>query len=495
MDFDSLKQLFKSLRSNDHDTRIKDLAPRMSRARHQLLSIGTRQSLAHLMSREISYWSDTDETLLGLVFVDVTDGDYGTMIMHRDRIGRFRSCEVDVSIRSRRQAEKAVRGRIAELARDGVPDDFGHQGDEPNAPYDVLSSSVVKDDAALHPFFVHLRDHPSKAPARAVLREIGPWLAPSDPHFIREFQTNGFDQRIWELYLWATLREAGFDVEQPEAPDFLCGAPGLSFTVEATTVGPSMSGPLAEHPSPSTPEEFAEFNANYMALKFGSALMSKLEKRNAAGEPYWDRPETKDKPFLIALADFHIPGGTETGPASMTYSSSALWPYLYGHRIVWYHDDDGNLVIQAVPGADLAYGPKRAPTGYFDQPGSENISAILFSNAGTIPKFDRMGLAAGFEAPGFIFQRVGFRTDPDPNATVGIPFSQNVQDEGYTEFWGDELQVFHNPNARNPLPVGAFPGAQQHFFENGDQHTVGPSGSVLSSLTLVTGIRSEPAAA
>jgi hypothetical protein len=64
---------------------------------------------------------------------------------------------------------------------------------------------------------------------------------------VEEFQNQAFDQRLWEIYLWAAFRDFGLDITQLEAPDFECRAPGIDFTVEATTVAPSMIGPLVEH--------------------------------------------------------------------------------------------------------------------------------------------------------------------------------------------------------------------------------------------------------
>jgi hypothetical protein len=94
------------------------------------------------------------------------------------------------------------------------------------------------------------------------------------------------------------------------------------------------------------------------------------------------------------------------------------------------------------------------------------LSAVLFSNAGTLAKFDRMGVAAGFTAPKHKYLRVGFRLDPDPNAVHGRPFSEEVTAEGYHEGWADELQMFHNPNAKHPLPKEAFPGITHFMIED-----------------------------
>ena len=61
-----------------------------------------------------------------------------------------------------------------------------------------------------------------------------------------------------------------------------------------------------------------------------------------------------------------------------------------------------------------------------------------------------MGVVAGFAAPNQRYQRIGIRYNPDPNAVRGIPFSEDVSDPGYIEGWSDELQIFHNPNAKFP---------------------------------------------
>ena len=168
----------------------------------------------------------------------------------------------------------------------------------------------------------------------------------------------------------------------------------------------------------------------------------------------------------------------------MPYTQSAIWPYLYGSRVDW-EMVDGTLVIRAVPVENFTYNGKVVPAGFFDLPGAENVSAVLFSNAGTLAKFDRMGVAAGFKPTGYRYYRVGLRLNPDPNAAHGDAFSEEVTSDGYTEGWADELQLFHNPNAKHPLPKDAFTGITQHFIEDG-QHVAYSSGRpVLTSRTMI----------
>jgi hypothetical protein len=434
------------------------------------------------MSEELSWWSNHDETLLGLIFRDVTDDDFGWMILARDRAGRFRCIDLDTSLRSAGFATVALRQRIAEYTPEKILE-AAYQADEPNAPVDLLRLPVDHDPQKLHPYFRELLESPGRVPARAAVREIGPWLAPSDPHFIQEFQESQFDQRLWELFLWASFREMGFDVDQLEAPDFLCRMPGFTFSVEATTAAPSTMGPLATHPNPQTKKEMEDFLSNYMPLKYGSSLYSKLMKQDKNGLRYWERNDVGGSPFVLAIADFHRPA-TENEIGSMTYTQSALWMYLYGQRVSWRFDDH-QLVIMPTKVEEHTYGDKKAPSGFFDLPDSENVAAVLFSNAGTIAKFDRMGVVAGFAPEDHSYLRIGLKYNPDPNAVHGIPFSADVGSEEYEEMWSDELQIFHNPNAKMPIPPDMFSGLTQHFWKDGDLYSLTPEGAILSSYTMI----------
>lgn len=438
---------------------------------------------SRFFSEEVSYWASIDETLLGMVFLDITDQDFMSIMLARDRAGRFRCVGVSRSFKSCEEAVHDLKNTMTATIQQGNIKELGDQFDEPNVPFDLLRVPPGNDPEKLHPYFRILLELPSRAPARAVLKEIGPWLAPSDPHFVSEFQLKNFDQRLWELYLWAAIRELGFDIDQHEAPDFICHASGMMFSVEATTVSKSQEGPLANHPNPVTPDEMQAFLADYMPMKFGSSLTSKLDKKNAKGESYLDRPSTANRPFILAVADFHKPG-EGSDPGSMVYSQSALPTYLYGNRIGW-EFVGGELVVRSTSNREHTYGTKVIPSGFFDLPGAENISAVMFSNAGTLSKFDSMGLAAGFNAPGTRYFRVGMRYNPDPNAVTGIPFREEVGCEGYEEYWSDELQLFHNPNAKIPIPEEAFGGITQHFFRDGQHHSITPDRAVLSSRTMI----------
>lgn len=463
--------------------RAKKFSKSIKRARLNLYSMGTRLSNGLGLCDEVSWWATDKEDLLGIVALDTTDNDYMWMVFARDKIGRFRCASLKTDYRTQGYAEDQLQLAIAEIIEKDQIEEFGEQGDETNNPLDPFDIPHDWSHDKLHPYFRFLADEPGRAPARKVITELALWLAPKDPHFVREFQTNGFDQRLWELYLWAAFREFSLDVTQLEAPDFQCRAPGIDFTVEATTVAPSQGGVLKDHPNPKTKEDIEEFLRDYMPMKFGGALTSKLKKVNAAGEKYWERKESKGKPFTIAIADFHKPA-EEKELASMTYSQSALWYYLYGTRVTWRFEGE-QLVINTHKVSEHKYKGKKIPSGFFDLPDAENISAIIFSNAGTIAKFDRMGAAAGFGADGYGYLRVGLKANPDPNAAVGEAFSLNVQDDDYEEYWTQEIQVFHNPNAIHPLPFEAMLGASHHYFEDGRLLSSTPEDAILNSFTMM----------
>ena len=416
-------------------------------------------------------WESDDETRFVILSL-MGDGTTHLLVMARDAAGRFTAAGAPRMFASLQAARDAVRrtldGPLPALA------DVGFAG--------MNLLSPVAPARRLHPYFRRLDLVPHSAPARRVVKEITPWMQSGDPHFIREFQTDGFDQRLWEIYLWACFREAGYTVAQLEHPDFLLSRGGHAlFSVEATTSAPSRGGVLADHPNPQTVEEMTAFLRDYMPMKFGGALTAKLDKR-LEGRGYWELPRTDGLPFLIAVADFHVPASRHE-PGSMVYSQSALPIYLYGVEYDADHDGSGTLQIGYRKRVLHTFKTKKIEAGFFDLPGAQNVSAVLFSNAGTMSKFTRMGALAGFSSPDFSYVRRGFAVDPDPNAMEGRRFAADVMGPDYREGWGDELQIFHNPRAARPFDPDLLPDATHHHWENDMIVSTQFPWTVLSSVT------------
>lgn len=211
-----------------------------------------------------------------------------------------------------------------------------------------------------------------------------------------------------------------------------------------------------------------------MPIKFGSVLYSKLQKR------YWTLPHMEGVPFVIAIHDF-------LAKDSMTWSAPALEDYLYGVRASWKKAPDGTLEVTEEPILEHVLGRKRIPSGFFNLPGAEHVSAVLFSNAATLSKFNRMGKLAGFGNPDVMMFRVGTHHNWDPNATEPVPFSVEVDPEKYSETWAEGVRVLHNPRALVPIPAELFPGCSHRYSEEGRRVASLPQRFIYGSHTYIFG--------
>lgn len=314
------------------------------------------------------------------------------------------------------------------------------------------------------------------SPAREIMSEIAYSFEDPDGNYIQQFQTKGFDARLWELFLYALLRENNFFIDRKfTAPDYLCERYGRTVFLEAVTVNPTQ-GDGNIQPSPET-EASRERLASYAAIKFGSALFSKLSKR------YWELNHVRGMPLVFAIADFHQ-------PHSMLWTHPFLWQYLYGIRV----DEQ-----QGKEGSEVSYGhimehtfdEKRIPSGFFFQSECENVSAVLFSNSGTISKFNRMGKLAGFGDPDIKMIRTGMRYDRDENSREPKKFVMRVEEGECSETWSEGVSIFHNPNAKYPLDAGLFPTAGHHYQKDGKVDSYLPDFFPIVSVTRILTTRDD----
>ena len=189
----------------------------------------------------------------------------------------------------------------------------------------------------------------------------------------------------------------------------------------------------------------------------------------------------RGRSFAIAIADFHASG-------SMVWSREALPSYLYGLRA----DVEREGAHRRAIGTSIANltGKHGIPAGLFRDPHFAHLSAVIFSNAGTLAKFNRMGFLAGWQPPGLEMIRRGILFDRTPGALEPIDFELSVGSEEYRslwpwgEAWCQELEVFHNPQATHPIPFDLIPGATHWFERDGDiECSTIWANSVLASIT------------
>jgi hypothetical protein len=91
---------------------------------------------------------------------------------------------------------------------------------------------------------------------------------------------------------------------------------------------------------------------------------------------------------------------------------------------------------------------------------------VITNAQGTIAKFSRIGHKAGFGSRKIVMIRNGTRYVHDANAARPEEFEMVVNAPEYKETWVEGMNVYHNPNARIPLPMGMLPGAAHHFLRD-----------------------------
>lgn len=430
----------------------------LHKPRFDALAGYTRSPNAKLDGKEIAWFSDTNERVIGVVIKDVQDKDFLFIILGRDSNRRFRCIDISNSFfPAMDTAIDALRSALIEFEESGNSD--FPQGDEGRRRNDLFSP--VSPTGKLHDGFRKITELEGWTPALEILREMSFHFDDPDGNFVQQFQTTGFDQRIFELYLFGVLNESGFIIERNyTAPDFTCSKFGYPFCIEATTVNKT-DGEDEKDISSMSQDEIETLLRDYIPIKYGSSLYSKLTKLHQ-NKRYWELPHVTGKPFLLAIHNFQ-------GPFSMTYTRSALETYLYGVCHTWKRDESGTLIIIPEKVTHHKFGDKEIPSGFFFQDDAEHISAVLFSNSGTISKFNRMGYIAGFGSRDVKIFRKGFYYDKNPNASSPKEFAHEVHDSSYRETWAQGVDIFHNPNAINPLNPDIFPAEVAHHFFNGTQ--------------------------
>jgi hypothetical protein len=338
-----------------------------------------------------------------------------------------------------------------------------------------LFNPIVAEDK-LHPSFVKLRDV-ADHPGRAMLEEIFAEYDDIDGNFLEQFQTTGFDARLFELYLFALFsrHQYALDRRYPH-PDFIIERIGVRVAIEATTVNPPTSGPLQSYGKRIEDLSFKErleYEQHELAIRFGSPLFSKLQKR------YWELEHCSDLPLVLFVQAFH-------DKDALAFSDNALTRYLYGlDQTTGEWRSDGSLeVFTAELDAHHTEG-KSIPSNFFRLPGAEHISAVVFTNSGTLTKFDRLGIHHGYGAENYLVQRFGTALNPHPDAMDPTMFLYDVGQPPFVETWLQGLVVNHNPNATIPLPDDFFGTVVNVHLEEGRLVHVVQDWHPISSKTIV----------
>lgn len=396
-------------------------------------------------------WQSDDGKACAIVTRHAEDGSIGLIVMRRRADGVWA-----VTLNNAPQPDVAAATVVAErelqVGQPPLPVPPGVQ--RRTALYDLQGREPSQ--------IFRLLTAPSHQNAAWLLNQLYLSLPRPDANWAADCQTENFHTRLWEAQLLASFREQGLLVTQPvESPDFrIENRRGGAAWVEAVTANPrERFEPVNARPS-FQPEATADLFFGPAALRFAKTLGSKLQRR------YADMPHVAGTPFAIALADFHA-------PASMIWSREALLGYLYGMSAEA-ADIDGERVARAAEASHLL-GESGFPAGLFRNDTHAELSAVIFTNACTLGKFNRLAISAGAPDHGLRYVRYGKFFDRTPGALDGIPFCLDVAGDAYRGLWPQgyepwcaELEVFHNPFARHRLPEALLPEAT-HWIEVDDE--------------------------
>lgn len=443
--------------------------------------------MADYFLKEICWFANENEDILGVICFDYIDRDFNSLLLGRDEIGRFRAFDLATDFKNPNAAIFWICSTIEKLTIEGKT--VFPQGDcKEDSKIDLFND--INPLEKLHPYYQILKNNKFWNSAKRMIQEIMPHYTDVDGNFVEQFQTTGFDQRLWELYLFNYFKEEKLEIIRDfTVPDFVLRNGETEIGVEAVTISRKTGyNTLTNVVSsqhlhiPKMPDE--KMLHNDMPLLWGSSLFSKLShsfrkypnsKTDFSKIHYWETPHMIGKPFLLAIQDFH-------DDYCMTWSQNSLIEYLYGYTYTpIYAGNELKLIPNKISSLDKK--GTSIPAGFFFQPLAENISAIIATPLGTLSKFNRLGKQAGFDKYNTTMLRLGCCYRNDKNATVP-DFFQYVVNEKSKETWGEGISVFHNPNALHPLNMDFFPNAAHHYFKNEQIESIMPMFMPYNSWTI-----------
>ena len=417
----------------------------------------------------IGAWRSADGLSCGVVTEDDQDQSFGILVMRRRVDDVWTVVAERYGFESLDLACKHMTGQL----RDGEPREpipagiptrpslYDVQGRTPGNVFNVLAM-------------------PSHRPAAWTLNQLYLALPKPDKNWVSDLQTANFHTRLWEAQLVASLREQGLFVTQPhDSPDFrIENRRGCVGWVEAVTANPPVPYDHVNAPPVTMPTEPSESFFGPTARRFAKTLGNKLSRQ------YEKMPHVIGHPFMIAIADFQE-------PRSMIWSRDGLIGYLFGEgaRAV---DIDGYKQAETIHATHLLEDDD-FPVGLFTDDRHSDLSAVIFSNACSMAKLNRVAVSGRGAPDGLRYTRLGAFFDRTPGALTPIPFCLDVTTDEYRglwphgyEPWTAELEVFHNPFARHPVPFDLLPEACHWFEQNGERicQTIYET-SILWSQTLI----------
>jgi hypothetical protein len=295
-----------------------------------------------------------------------------------------------------------------------------------NDPIDLFAPLVPEDK--LHPQFKALRDSKFHIKARQFINNIYNKMGDPNGNFMFKFQSEGFHARLFEIACYAYLNSIGAVCNRSfEKPDFMASIGNKTIAIEAVTANPTKGQSLDISLTQLKYIPFKKMEKKCIddfSIRMANILEKKIRKK------YWKLKHCKGKPLVFIVSPFFEPG-------SMYYVDMNLATYLYG--LVDEHEYNGRKIT----------------SGFFNKKNSEYVSAVVYCNQFTVPRFYRLSFSPQDISPISAAKREGYYLTTGSNFINLEKYEHDLKDpKSPIETWWQGVTIFINPKANVPLPDG-----------------------------------------
>ncbi|MEZ4311910.1 MAG: hypothetical protein R3F14_28110 [Polyangiaceae bacterium] len=248
---------------------------------------------------------------------------------------------------------------------------------------------------------------------------------------------------MFELACFGYIEETGSEIDRRyEAPDFLVSLDGARLAIEVATANPvsrQSTDISLRSLEDLTQEALHDKIRNEFPLRMGRLLTGKRQKR------YWALPQCHGLPLVIIVSPLFEAG-------SVWYTDDALATYLYGLEEYTGLVEHNGSWVRSIPVEHHTYKGRSITSNFFGQPDSEHVSAVIYANSFTVPKFLRISIQSGAET-GTWARRKGTAIVPISETAAQLADFEYVigSPDAPHETWAQGVTVFFNPRARVPL--------------------------------------------
>lgn len=427
---------------------------------------------------EFAWFADETENFLGTILLDHVDCNFSSVLLSRDENGRFRSIDSATDFNSMRNAFMWLYLKILSLRECKK-----ESNDTMHPKKRILLFKDIVPQEKQNRIFRQLKNDNEWNSAKHLIEAIMPYYDDVDGNFVQQFQSTGFDQRLWELYLFNYFTEDRLEIDRTRnSPDFVLKKDRQTIGVEAVTLSDKRINDDAIIPEYKHPSD--KYLKNDMPILWSAALHNKLSlktyshKNDSIKTHYWKKEGLSEKPFIIAIQDFHK-------EFSMTWSYTSLIDLLYGISQTWEIENDKLIITPHKIAPYTKRNGTQIPSAFFfTHPEASHLSAVIANPLGTLPKFNRIGKERGFDMFNTMMIHRGLCYNHEKNAVKPNAFQYCVQNE-VRELWSHGVVVYHNPNALCPLPDAFFPNACHCHFKDGQIECMMPAFAPFSSMTIL----------